>query len=77
MLDVFIEVWINSHMFAPNSEPLLMFFFIFDADDKGDASGVLLHNLDHEIDGQMNALNNQRLIPPIEVLNYLFQFSLN
>lgn len=59
MLYVFIEVGVNRHMFAPNSESLLMFFFIFDADDKGNASGVLLHNLDHEIDCQMNALNDQ------------------
>jgi len=47
--DVLIVLGVDSHLFGPHREPLLVLLLIVNVDDKGDARGVLLHQGSHVV----------------------------
>lgn len=62
VLDVLVELGVDGHVLGPHSEPLLVLVLIRDTYDEGDTRGVLLHHVEHEAYGEVDALNDQRLV---------------
>ena len=76
ILDVFIELRVNCHMFSAYSKTLLMFVFIGNANDKRYAWWVFLHHLKHEADSEVHTFNYEWFISSLVVINDLFQLCL-
>lgn len=71
VLDVFVELGVDGHVLGPHSKSLLVLVLIRDTYDKGYARGVLLHHVEHEAHGEVDALHHQRLVPLLVLVDHL------
>jgi hypothetical protein len=45
VFDILVELGVDGHVLSPNSKALFVFIFVGDANDKGNARGVLFHHV--------------------------------
>jgi hypothetical protein len=71
VLYVLVELGVDGHVLGPHSKPLLVLVLIRDTYDERDARGVLLHHVEHEAHGEVDSLNDQRLVPLLVLVDNL------
>jgi hypothetical protein len=63
VLHILVCSRVEGHKFRPNGEPLLMLVLLFDINKERKAVVILLDHFYHEVGGQVDSLNNDRLAP--------------
>ena len=76
IFNVLIESRVDCHVLSSNSESLLVFIFICNTDNEGDARGIFFHHFIHKWNSQMNTLNNHRFVSYLIVLDNFLKLSL-
>lgn len=77
ILDILVELWINSHMLWSYRKTFLMLLFIIDAYYERYARWILFHHIYHESNCQMHSFNNHWFISSVIVFNNVFKLCLN
>ena len=77
ILDILVELGVDGHVLGSHSEALLVLVLVRDADDEGNARGVLLHHVEHEAHREVDALDDEGLVAALVVINDLLKLCLD
>jgi hypothetical protein len=74
VMRLLVETWVNGHVLGADSEPLTVLVLIFYVKHEWDARGVLGHHFLDEAHRQVHALDNQRLVALVALVDDFGQF---
>ena len=63
---ILVESRVDSHVFGSHRKPFTVLIFVLDVEDEGDARRILAHHFLQKAHSQMDALDDQRLVPLVE-----------
>ena len=68
VIDVLVESRVDCHVFGAHCKSLSMLVLVLNVEDEWDAGWILAHHFLQEAHGQMDTLNDKRLIAPVEMI---------